>query len=267
MMRFVVQTISMSDGCRINYRFDGDEKLPALLLSNSLSSTFEMWAPQMPALTEHFRVLRYDPRGHGESGVGSTPCTIERLGMDARELIEQLGVGPLTFCGLSMGGMVGMWLAANAPGLFTKAVFANTSAYFGMPDVWNQRIEAVRASGSMQVAAETTIQRWLTQEFMDANPEIRDQVFAMIAGSPVEGYLTVAAAVRDVDLRESLPDIEIPALVIAGALDPSTPPAMSEVIVEAIPNARLAILDSAHLSNVEKADEFNSLVISFLAPE
>jgi 3-oxoadipate enol-lactonase len=258
-----MNTISMSDGCGINYRFDGEADRPVLLLSNSLSSTLDMWEPQIPVLTEHFRVLRYDNRGHGGSDVAPGPYTMERMSRDAKELIEQLGVGPAAFCGLSMGGMVGMWLAANAPELLTRAVFANTSAYFGMPDVWNQRIAAVEAGG-MQVAAETTIQRWLTQEFMDQNPEIARTVFDMIANNPVAGYIAAATGVRDVDLREQLPGIKIPSLVIAGALDPSTPPAMGEAIVEAIPNARLAILDSMHLSNIEKADEFNRLVTSFL---
>jgi 3-oxoadipate enol-lactonase len=259
-----MQMAEMSDGCRINYRFDGPPDAPVLLLSNSLSSTLEMWEPQVGELSSRFRVLRYDNRGHGASDVPPGPYTIERFGQDAKELIEALGVAPVAFCGLSMGGMVGMWLAANAPQLLTRAVFANTSAFFGNDEVWNQRIAAVEAGG-MRAAAETTIQRWLTQDFRDANPAIAQETFDMIANNPVAGYVASAPGVRDVDLRAALPGITTPCLVIAGALDPSTPPAMGEAIVEAIPDARLAILDSAHMSNIEKADEFNRLVIKFLS--
>ena len=262
-----MQELAMSDGCRIQYRFDGDPERPVILLSNSLSSTLEMWEPQIPVLTERFRVLRYDARGHGRSEVAPGPYEMERLARDAKELIEGAAAGcPVAFCGLSMGGMVGMWLASNAPGLLTRAVFANTSAYFGMPDVWNQRIAGVEAGG-MQVAAEATIQRWLSQDFRDKNPGVTQKVFDMIANTPAAGYIAAASAVRDVDLRAGLPSITTPVLVIAGALDPSTPPAMGEAIVEAIPDARLAILDAAHMSNIESAEEFSRLVISFLATD
>ncbi|HKJ60903.1 MAG TPA: 3-oxoadipate enol-lactonase [Hyphomicrobiales bacterium] len=257
-------SIAMGDGCKINYRFDGQADAPVLLMSNSLSSTLDMWEPQIAGLSSHFRILRYDHRGHGASDAPSGPYTIDRLGQDAKELVEALGVAPVAFCGLSLGGMVGMWLAAKAPQLLTRAVFANTSAYFGNPEIWNQRIAAVEAGG-MRVAAEATIQRWLTQEYRDAYPEITRKTFDMIANNPVAGYLAAAPGVRDVDLRAALPEITTPSLVITGALDPSTPPAMGEAIEEAIPDARLAILDSAHMSNIEKTDEFNRLVVSFLS--
>lgn len=259
-----MQSVAMSDGCKICYRFDGQADAPVLLLSNSLSSTLAMWEPQMAELSGQFRVLRYDNRGHGESDVPPGPYTIERFGQDAKELLEHLDVAPVAFCGLSLGGMVGMWLAGHAPQLLTRAVFANTSAYFGTPDVWNQRIASVESVG-MQTAAEATIQRWLTQEFRDAQPEITQKTFDMITSNPAAGYLASAPGVRDVDLRLILPNIKTPALVIAGALDPSTPTAMGEAIVEAIPDARLAILDAAHLSNIEKTEEFNRLVLSFLS--
>ncbi len=255
--------MTMSDGAAIHYQFDGDEALPPLMLSNSLGSTVDMWDLQIPALTEHFRVLRYDNRGHGASDVPDGPYTLERIARDAKELIEGLELGPLAFCGLSLGGMVGIWLAANAPQLLTRAVFSNTSAYFGQPEIWNQRIALVEAEG-MQAAAEGTIQRWLTREFMESEPTTTAKLISMIAGISPKGYMASAAAVRDMDLRESLAKIECPVLVITGALDPSTPPAMGEAIVEGIPDARLAIFDCEHLSNIEKADEFNNLIISFL---
>jgi len=257
---------TMSDGCAIHYRFDGEDGRPVLLLSNSLGATLDMWDPQLDALTGHFRLLRYDNRGHGASDVPEGPYTIERIARDALELIEALEVGPVAFCGLSMGGMVGLWLGANAPDRVKRAVLANTSCHFGQPDLWNQRIALVESEG-MQAVAEGVIQRWLTRNYIDEHPVMTAKLLAMIAGTPPNGYMAAASAVRDVDFRDSLAQVSSPVLVIAGALDPATPPAMAETIVEGVPNARLAILDAAHLSNVEKADEFNSLAVSFLRHE
>jgi 3-oxoadipate enol-lactonase len=259
-------TIMTSDGCALSYRFDGEDGRPTLLLSNSLGATLEMWDPQVPALTQHFWLLRYDNRGHGGSAVPPAPYTVERIALDAKELIEALNVAPVLYCGLSMGGMVGMWLSQNVPHLLSRVVLANTSAYFGQPEMWNQRIAMIDSEG-MQAVANGVIQRWLTKDFMDQHPEATAGYVAMIASTPPEGYKAAAAAVRDVDLRSGLAGISLPVLVIAGALDPATPPAMGEAIAEAIPGAKLAILDAAHLSNIEKAEEFNKLVIRFLTAE
>lgn len=252
----------MSDGTALHYRLDGESDNPILVLSNSLGSTLDMWDSQVAPLTKGFRVLRYDNRGHGASDVPKGPYSIERIGLDAQELIEGLKLPPVAFCGLSLGGMVGMWLGANAPHLVTRAVFANTSAYFGQPDIWNQRIAMIEAEG-MHAAAGVIIQRWLTEGFIEQHPALTAKMLAMIAGIPPTGYTAMSVAVRDVDLRASLPAIAIPVLVIAGALDPATPPAMGEAIANAIPNARLAILNSAHLSNVELPEEFNNLLMAF----
>jgi 3-oxoadipate enol-lactonase len=264
--RIAMPVITASDGCALHYRFDGDSGQPILLFSNSLGSTIDMWDPQVPALTQHFRVLRYDNRGHGASDMPAGPYTMERIARDAKELIEGLEIGPVAFCGLSLGGMVGMWLGASAPQLLTRAVLANTSSYFGQPDLWNQRLALIENEG-MQAAAEGIVQRWLTNDFMQNDPATTAKMLAMVAGVAPTGYMAAAVAVRDMDLRDVLATISVPVLVIAGALDPATPPVMAEAIVEKIPNARLAILYAAHLSNIEKADEFNSLIMSFLAQD
>jgi 3-oxoadipate enol-lactonase len=264
--RIAMPVITASDGCALHYRFDGDSGQPILLFSNSLGSTIDMWDPQVPALTQHFRVLRYDNRGHGASDMPAGPYTMERIARDAKELIEGLEIGPVAFCGLSLGGMVGMWLGASAPQLLTRAVLANTSSYFGQPDLWNQRLALIENEG-MRAAAEGIVQRWLTNDFMQNDPATTAKMLAMVAGVAPTGYMAAAVAVRDMDLRDVLATISVPVLVIAGALDPATPPVMAEAIVEKIPNARLAILDAAHLSNIEKADEFNSLIMSFLAQD
>ena len=255
--------LPMSDGTALHYRFDGDASRPVLMFSNSLGSTLDMWDLQMPALTQHFRVLRYDNRGHGASDVPAGPYSIERIGRDARELIEGLKLRSVVFCGLSLGGMVGMWLGTNAPNLVTRAVLANTSAYFGQPEMWNQRIALVEAEG-MNAAAGGIIQRWLTADFIERNPALTAKVLAMVAGIPPSGYTAMAAALREMDLRAGLAAINMPVLVIAGALDPATPPAMGEAIADAIPGARLAILNAAHMSNIEFAEEFNGLLLTFL---
>jgi 3-oxoadipate enol-lactonase len=254
--------MTASDGCALHYRFDGDEDRPVVMLSNSLGSTMEMWEPQMAALTARYRVLRYDNRGHGQSDAPPGPYSIERVATDARELIADLEIGPVLWCGLSMGGMVGMWLGANAPHTLKRAVLANTSPLIGPPDIWNQRIASAEKDG-MEALAKTVVQRWLTPPFAEAHPEIAAKLAGMIAATPLQGYIGAAAAVRDMDLRDSLSRITVPTLVIAGSQDPSTPCAMGEQIVNGIAGARFAILEAAHLSNIEQAEEFNRLMLKF----
>ena len=251
-----------SDGCSIHYRFDGPESVPVVMLSNSLGATLAMWEPQMAALTERYRVLRYDNRGHGGSDVPDGPYTLERIAEDARELIAELDLGPVLWCGLSLGGMVGMWLAANAPHCLKRAVLANTSPLIGPPEIWNQRIALLERDG-MEALAATVVQRWLTPGFKAENPGEAAKLQAMIAGIPPQGYAGAAMAVRDMDLRDSLTRIAAPVLVIAGTEDPATPPAMAEQIVGAVAGSRCALLEAAHLSNIERADEFNRLVRKF----
>ena len=255
--------MTASDGCSIHYRFDGEEGRPVVMLSNSLGSTLAMWEPQMASLTERYRVLRYDNRGHGQSDAPPGPYTLERVATDARELIAELELAPVLWCGLSMGGMVGMWLGANAAHTLKRAVLANTSPLIGPPDIWNQRIAMAEKEG-MEAMAKTVMPRWLTPPFMEAHPEIAAKLTAMIAATPLQGYIGAAAAVRDMDLRDSLSRITVPVLVIAGSQDPSTPCAMGEQIASGIAGARFAILEAAHLSNVEQPEEFNRLIRNFL---
>lgn len=250
-----------SDGCSIHYRFEGEEDRPVVMLSNSLGSSLEMWEPQIAALTERYRVLLYDNRGHGRSDVPAGPYTLERIATDAKELIQELGVGPVLWCGVSLGGMVGMWLAANAPDTLRRAVLANTSAKFD-PEVWNQRIEAIKAQG-IEAFSKVVVQRWLTPAFAGEHPEINARLTRMIADTPQDGYLSTGMAIRDMDLRDSLPSIAMPVLVIAGSQDAATSCAMGEQIAGGIPGARFAILEAAHLSNVEQPEEFNRLVRNF----
>jgi len=234
-----------------------------LVLSNSLGSDLAMWDPQMPALTERFRVLRYDSRGHGQSAVPPGPYRIEDLGRGLLALLDALGLSRVHYCGLSLGGMVGMWLGVNAPDRVDRLVLCNTSAYLGPPELWNARIEAVRGSG-MQAVVPQVLERWLTPSYRARAPEAVEKVRRMLLATPPEGYVACATAIRDMDQRESISAIRAPALVVVGARDPATPPEHGRQIAERVRGAKVVELPAAHLSNVEAADRFTAAVLEFL---
>jgi 3-oxoadipate enol-lactonase len=252
-----------SDGCSIYYQFDGEDGRPVVMLSNSLGSNMTMWEPQLAGLIDRYRVLRYDNRGHGMSDVAPGPYTLDRIGSDARELIAHLNLGAVLWCGLSLGGMVGMWLGANVPGALKRAVLANTSAFFGAPEFWNQRIALAESGGMEAVANAGVVGRWLSADFAAAHPDIAQQLRAMNAATPVRGFINTVSALRDMDLRGALSLITVPVLVIAGSKDPATSAAMGEEIASGIVGARFALLEAAHLSNWEQTEEFNQLVCNF----
>jgi 3-oxoadipate enol-lactonase len=252
-----------ADGCLLNVTVEGRDGGPTLMLSNSLGSTLQMWEPQMRALTQVFRVIRYDRRGHGKSQVPPAPYSIARFGRDALAILDDLNIERVHWCGVSMGGMVGQWLAAHAPERVGKLVLANTTCYYPDPTIWEARIKAVR-EGGLAVVADTVIGGWLTQEFRDHNPEVADRMKAMLLATPVEGYLACCEALSRLDLREDLARIKSPTLVIAGRYDKSTPIAMAEAIRSRIAGANMTILDAAHISNVEAVGAFNDAVLGFL---
>lgn len=254
------------DGLRLFHRFDGPEDAPVLVLSNSLGTDHALWDPQLAAFANRFRVLRYDTRGHGRSGVPSRPATLERLGRDVLDLLDGLGLGRVHFCGLSLGGMTGMWLGVNAPERIDRLVLCNTSAQMAPPEAWNKRIDAVRASG-MAAVAPGVLERWFTAEFRSRAPAVVDGVRQALLATPPEGYAACCAAIRDMDLREAIRAVRSPALVIVGKSDPATPPDHGRLIAERIPGAALRELPAAHLSNVEAAPAFTREVLGFLSEE
>jgi 3-oxoadipate enol-lactonase len=245
------------------HRFDGSSRDPVLVLSNSLGSDTSMWDGQIEAFARRHRVLRYDSRGHGRSAVPPGPYRIEDLGRDLLALLDALDIHRVRFCGLSKGGVVGMWLAANAPDRVERLVLCNTSAYFGNPPLWNARIEAVRASG-MEGVAPQVLERWLTADFRARAPDAVEKVRRMLLATPPEGYAACCAALRDVDLREVIGGIRAPTLVVVGTHDPATPPAMGRFVADRIRGAKVVELPASHLSNVEAADGFNAAVLEFL---
>ena len=248
---------------RLYYELEGDPKLPTLMLCNSLGTTLEMWAPQMPAFLACFRVLRYDTRGHGRSEVTPGEYSIARLGADAVALLDHLGIGHVSFCGLSMGGMTGMWLAANRPERLDRMVLANTGAKVGDPSIWAARFEAVRAGG-MAAITPGVLDRWFTGRYQRLSAGEVQKVRAMLLATSPDGYIANGAAVRDMDQRDSLAKISVPTLVIAGTFDGSTPPELGRALAQAIDGARYVELDAAHLSNWEQAGAFAAAVLSFL---
>ena len=248
---------------RLHYEFDGDPRLPVLMLCNSLGTTLEMWEPQMPAFLAHFRVLRYDTRGHGKSEVTPGEYSIAQLGNDALALLDHLGIERISFCGLSMGGMTGMWLGANRPERIWRLVLANTGAKVGDPAIWEARFAAIR-SGGMAAVTPATLDRWFTARYQRLAPKEVDRVRAMLLATPAEGYIANGAAVRDMDQRASLAKITVPTLVIAGTHDGSTPAALGREVAQAIDGARYVELDAAHLSNWEQAGAFGTTVLAFV---
>ncbi|MBR0877982.1 3-oxoadipate enol-lactonase [Bradyrhizobium japonicum] len=252
-----------ADGCLINVSVEGRDGGPTLMLSNSLGCTLQMWEPQMKALTQVFRVIRYDRRGHGKSSVPPAPYTMERFGRDVLAILDDLNIEKVHWCGLSMGGMVGQWLGANAPERFGKLILANTSCYYAEPTKWLERIDAVK-KGGIAAVADAVIAGWLTQDFREREPQITAKMKSMLLASPVEGYLACCEALSTLDQREMLAKIKSPTLVIAGRHDMATPISAGELIRSNIPGASMTIIDAAHISNVEQPHAFTDAVVGFL---
>lgn len=255
--------ITAEDGTRLFYQLDGAAAGPVLMLANALGTTLEMWDAQARAFGQEWRVLRYDARGHGRSAAPPGPYSIERLGRDALALLDALRIERAAFCGLSMGGMVGQWLGANAGARLERLALACTAAHMAAPEVWDQRIEAVRAQG-MAAIVPGVLERWFTGPFRARSPEAVAGIAAMLNATDPEGYVACCAAVRGMDQRAALGAIAVPTLVIAGRHDQATPPEQGRRIAEAIPGARLVELDAAHLANVEAAAAFNEALRAFL---
>jgi 3-oxoadipate enol-lactonase len=255
--------VIQSDNCSINVRIDGHDSAPALVLSNSLGTNLGMWDSQVEALSKHFRLVRYDRRGHGQSGVPAPPYTMEMLGRDVLAIMDGLGIKKANWCGLSMGGMVGQWLGANAPERFDKLVLCNTASYYADKSAWADRINAVKVGGLAAVAAGVA-NRWFTSGFIEREPDKVERLRQMVRETSLEGYLGCCDAIRDMDHRDLLLKITTPTLVIAGKHDVATTPADAEFIRARIPGAKLVMLDAAHISNVEQAEKFTAEVLGFL---
>lgn len=255
---------AFNDGCTLAYRLDGPPAEAALLLSNSLGSTADMWAEQMAPLAVRLRVIRYDTRGHGESDAPHGDYTIEQLGRDALAVLDAVGAERAHVCGLSLGGVTAMWLGVHAAARVQSLVLASTAARIGSPQMWNERIRQVRTAGTESIA-DAVMARWFTEGFRRARPDLVSTYRAMLASCSADGYAGCCAALRDADLREDILHITAPTLVIAGESDPATPPSDGEAIRSRISGARMVTLHASHLANVEQPDAFNENVLTFIA--
>ena len=252
---------AQSGELRTHYELGGSAG-PVLVFCNSLGTDFSMWDAQVASLGRHFRILRYDTRGQGQSSV-TADSTIAQLGRDVVDLLDTLKLERVHFCGLSMGGMIGIWLGVNAPQRLHRLILCNTAARIGSAEMWNARIAAVRKDGMKPVAA-AVMERWFTAEFRAASPERVAKAQAMLENAPPAGYAACCAAIRDMDQRDTVGQIKTPTLIIYGAQDRVTPPGDAEFLNERIQGSVKVELNAAHLSNVEQPDAFTDEVSSFL---
>lgn len=257
--------LRLADG-DLHYQLDGPAAAPVLILSNSLGTDLQMWDAQVPAFAEHFRVLRYDTRGHGQSLVTDGPYSIEQLGHDVLALADALDIQRFSFCGLSMGGLIGQWLAINAPARIQRLVLCNTAAKIGSPEVWNPRIESVLGDGpaAMLALRDASIARWFTAEFAAAQSALVEPVVGMLGATAPQGYAANCAAVRDADFLEQVACIVAPSLIVCGSADVVTTPEHGRYMQERIHGSELVEFHAAHLSNVETGELFTSRVLTFL---
>ncbi|MGO4742400.1 3-oxoadipate enol-lactonase [Serratia quinivorans] len=247
----------------IDYRLDGRTDAPLLVLSNSLGTTLDLWQPQLSALSEHFRVLRYNSRGHGATPLPTTPLRLENLGLDVIALLDYLDVPSAHFCGISMGGLTGLWLNRYQPQRINRLVVANTAARIGSAEGWQQRAQQVRSQGLAPVAASSPA-RWFTAEFIQNHPEQVASLVAGLAGSNPEGYAACCEALALADLRAEVVSMTRPMRVFAGDHDPVTTVADAEFLVANAPRAELQRLPASHISNLACPDLFSHSVIEFL---
>jgi 3-oxoadipate enol-lactonase len=252
-----------ANGCPINVVVEGPENAPVLMLSNSLGTTHAMWQPQLDAFKQHFRLVRFDRRGHGASGVPKGPYTMEELARDALAVLDGLGLKKVNWCGLSMGGMEGMWLGANAPERFERMVLCNTSAQFPDRKIWDDRLRFARENGLAAMVG-ANMERWFTKGFREREPKTIAWITEMFLTTPLEGYIGCGEAVRDMDHRALLPNIKVPTLVIAGRHDPATTLQAGEYLRDHIPGVAFTVLEAAHISNVEQPVAFSNAVLEFL---
>jgi 3-oxoadipate enol-lactonase len=254
--------VIQSNGCALNVVVDGNERAPALIMSSSLGTDHSMWAPQVERLAQQFRVVRYDRRGHGKSSVPPPPYTMEMFGRDVLAIMDGLGIQRASWCGLSMGGMVGQWLGAHAPERFDRLILCNTSSYYADKAVWADRINAVK-SGGMGPMAEGVIARWFTPGFIAREPQVVARLQTLVRNTAPDGYIGCCMAIRDMDHREILHKISAPTLIIAGKHDMATTVENAEFIRDRITGSKLVVLDAAHISNVEQAEKFTAEVLGF----
>jgi len=251
----------------LRHEFRGRRGSPALVFTGSLGTDLTMWEPQAERLKPRFCTLRYDIRGHGRSPVPPGPYSIDDLGSDLLALLDRLGIERASLCGLSIGGMINMWVAANAPERVERLVLCCTSAQLGPPSAWHERAATVRAEG-VGAVADAVLGRWYTAAFAAAHPDEIERMRGILTATPPDGYAGCCEAIAEMDLTPDLPSITAPTLVIAGEQDPSTPPEHGRRIADLIPGARFEVISpAAHLATVERPDLTTAMILRFLSDD
>ena len=244
---------------------EGPAGAPVVVLGNSLGTTRAVWEPQQALLRRHFRLLRYEHRGHDGSPAPAGPYTIGQLGADVLALLDGYGIERAAYCGISLGGMIGLWLASNAPDRIAALGLCCTSAYLPPVSLWTERARQVRSAGMGAIAQQVVIGRWFTPLFGATQPSVPASFVAQVQATDPEGYAGCCEAIAAMDLRPSLTSIMAPTLVIAGAEDPATPPWHGAVIASGIADARLTVIrGAAHLANVSAPGQVGSALLGFL---
>lgn len=248
----------------VNHVVEGEGR--PLVLLNSLGTSLGMWDDQAGPLAERLRLIRYDQRGHGESPVPNGPYSLADLGGDLIALLDRLQIERASLCGLSLGGMAAMWVASEVPDRIDRLVLCCTSALLGPASDWQQRARTVRGFG-VQAIADAVLARWFTPAFLERRPPAVDRLDAMLRATPAEGYAGCCEAIRDMALTDRLSRITAPTLVISGADDLATPPLHGQAIANAVPGARLDIVeDAAHLANVEQPEAITERILAHVTP-
>jgi 3-oxoadipate enol-lactonase len=261
--RTFMPIINADDGCPIHVEIEGPDGAPVLMLSNSLGTNLHMWDEQAPEFTKHYRLVRYDRRGHGRSGVPKGPYSMDRFGRDVLSVLDALKIKKINWCGLSMGGMVGQWLGANAPERIDKLILSNTNYHYADKTPWSDRIKLVREKG-LDELVDPNMERWFTKDFRARAPQKIARMKEIFLATNADGYIASCEAIRDMDFTSSNPRITAPTLVIVGEQDPATPPSAGEAIQKQIEGARLARLDAAHIANIEQPRRYTEVVLNFL---
>jgi 3-oxoadipate enol-lactonase len=252
-----------------HYRFDGPPEAPVVLLANSLGTNFHMWDAQAAVLSRHYRVLRYDMRGHGLSDAtppgGAGPgYTLDQLAQDALGLLDGLAIDRVHFCGLSIGGMVAQRCTALAPARVASLILCDTASRIGPPSLWDDRVAAIGRAGLAGIR-DGVLARWFTEDFRRRHPVELQGFGNMLVRTPAEGYVGCCLAIRDADLRPCLAAIKCPTLVIVGDQDLATPPALARELHDGIAGSQFAVIDNAaHVPAVEQPEALNALLAGFL---
>ncbi len=255
-----------AENTRLFYRLEGKPGRPVLVLSHSIGCDHGMWESQIADLIPHFQVLRYDIRGHGASDAPPGPYTVEQLGRDMLAMADALNIERFAFCGLSLGGAIGQWLAIHRKGRLTKLALASTSPQFGQPANWETRIKMVSAGG-MAAIIDLAMQRFFSEETLARRDSYAESVRSVLLGTDPAGYIGCCAALRDMDHREKLKEIDVPTLVMVGQRDVSTPWAgHGDSLALGIANSQVVHLPAAHLSNIERPRTFTAALMKFLKP-